>query len=97
MKQGENTVAVRYSIRNRSRKPAELKIVPFYQFTAKGSEPELQQEFQYTESAVISNGMTLYFRTNGILSDTEEIRENYFYSYDACDGRRETGLTSPDI
>ena len=93
MKQGENTVAVRYSIRNRSRKPAELKIVPFYQFTAKGSEPELQQEFQYTESAVISNGMTLYFRTNGILSDTEEIRENYFYSYDACDGRRETGLT----
>lgn len=92
MKQGENTVAVRYSIRNRSRKPAELKIVPFYQFTAKGSEPELQQEFQYTESAVISNGMTLYFRTNGILSDTEEIRENYFYSYDACDGRRETGL-----
>lgn len=92
MKQGENTVAVRYSIRNRSRKPAELKIVPFYQFTAKGSEPELQQEFQYTESAVISNGMTLYFRTNGMLSDTEEIRENYFYSYDACDGRRETGL-----
>ena len=92
MKQGENTVAVRYSIRNRSRKPAELKIVPFYQFTAKGSEPELQQEFQYTERAVISNGMTLYFRTNGILSDTEEIRENYFYSYDACDGRRETGL-----
>lgn len=92
MKQGENTVAVRYSIRNRSRKPAELKIVPFYQFTAKGSEPELQQEFQYTESTVISNGMTLYFRTNGILSDTEEIRENYFYSYDACDGRRETGL-----
>lgn len=92
MKQGENTVAVRYSIRNRSRKPAELKIVPFYQFTAKGSEPELQQVFQYTESAVISNGMTLYFRTNGMLSDTEEIRENYFYSYDACDGRRKTGL-----
>ena len=49
MKQGENTVAVRYSIRNRSRKPAELKIVPFYQFTAKGSEPEPEQKFQYTK------------------------------------------------
>lgn len=92
MKQGENTVAVRYSIRNRSRKPAELKIVPFYQFTAKGSEPELQQEFQYTESAVISNGMTLYFQTNGTLDNIEERQETYFYSYDACDGRRETGL-----
>ena len=92
MKQGENTVAVRYSIRNRSRKPAELKIVPFYQFTAKGSEPEPEQKFQYTKNAVISNGMTLYFQTNGTLDNIEEIQETYFYSYDACDGRRETVL-----
>lgn len=92
MKQGENTVAVRYSIRNRSRKPAELKIVPFYQFTAKGSEPEPEQKFQYTKNAVISNGMTLYFQTNGTLDNIEERQETYFYSYDACDGRRVTGL-----
>lgn len=92
MKQGENTVAVRYSIRNRSSKPAELKILPFYQFTAKGSEPEPEQEFQYRENAVISNGMTLGFRTNGTLTDIEEIQETYLYSYDVCDGRRETGL-----
>lgn len=92
MKQGENTVAVRYSIRNRSGKTAELKVMPFYQFTAKGSEPESEQEFQYTKNTVISNGMTLYFQTNGTLADTEEIQETYFYSYDACDGRRETGL-----
>ena len=92
MKQGENTVAVRYRIRNRSRKPAELKIVPFYQFTAKGSEPEPEQKFQYTKNAVISNGMTLYFQTNGTLDNIEERQETYFYSYDACDGRRETGL-----
>ena len=92
MKQGENTVAVRYSIRNRSGKTAELKVMPFYQFTAKGSEPEPEQEFQYTKNTVISNGMTLYFQTNGTLADTEEIQETYFYSYDACDGRRETGL-----
>lgn len=92
MKQGENTVAVRYSIRNRIRKPAELKIVPFYQFTAKGSEPEPEQKFQYTKNAVISNGMTLYFQTNGTLDNIEERQETYFYSYDACDGRRETGL-----
>lgn len=92
MKQGENTVAVRYSIRNRSRKPAELKIVPFYQFTAKGSEPEPEQKFQYTKNAVISNGMTLYFQTNGTLDNIEERQETYFYSYDACDGRREIGL-----
>ena len=92
MKQGENTVAVRYSIRNRSRKPAELKIVPFYQFTAKGSEPEPEQKFQYTKNAVISNGMTLYFQTNGTLDNIEERQETYFYSYDACDGRRETVL-----
>ena len=92
MKQGENTVAVRYSIRNRSGKTAELKVMPFYQFTAKGSEPEPEQKFQYTKNAVISNGMTLYFQTNGTLDNIEEIQETYFYSYDACDGRRKTGL-----
>ena len=92
MKQGENTVAVRYSIRNRSGKTAELKVMPFYQFTAKGSEPEPEQKFQYTKNAVISNGMTLYFQTNGTLDNIEERQETYFYSYDACDGRRETGL-----
>lgn len=92
MKQGENTVAVRYSIRNRSGKTAELKVMPFYQFTAKGSEPEPEQKFQYTKNAVSSNGMTLYFHTNGTLDNIEEIQETYFYSYDACDGRRETGL-----
>lgn len=92
MKQGENTVAVRYSIRNRSGKTAELKVMPFYQFTPKGSEPEPEQKFQYTKNAVISNGMTLYFQTNGTLDNIEEIQETYFYSYDACDGRRETGL-----
>lgn len=92
MKQGENTVAVRYSIRNRSGKTAELKVMPFYQFTAKGSEPEPEQKFQYTKNAVSSNGMTLYFHTNGTLDNIEEIHETYFYSYDVCDGRRETGL-----
>lgn len=92
MKQGENTVAVRYSIRNRSGKTAELKVMPFYQFTAKGSEPEPEQKFQYTKNAVSSNGMTLYFHTNGTLDNIEEIQETYFYSYDVCDGRRETGL-----
>lgn len=92
MKQGENTVAVRYSIRNRSGKTAELKVMPFYQFTPKGSEPEPEQKFQYTKNAVISNGMTLYFQTNGTPDNIEEIQETYFYSYDACDGRRETGL-----
>lgn len=92
MKQGENTVAVRYSIRNRSGKTAELKVMPFYQFTPKGSEPEPEQKFQYTKNAVISNGMTLYFQTNGTLDNIEERQETYFYSYDACDGRRETGL-----
>lgn len=92
MKQGENTVAVRYSIRNRSGKTAELKVMPFYQFTPKGSEPEPEQKFQYTKNAVISNGMTLCFQTNGTLDNIEEIQETYFYSYDACDGRRETGL-----
>lgn len=92
MKQGENTAAVRYHIKNRSTQSAELQIVPFYQFTEKGSQPEADQQFQYTENKISSNGMTLYFCTSGTVTNIEEIQETYFYSYDACDGRRETGL-----
>lgn len=91
MKQGENTVAVCYRIKNRTRKEAELFVTPFFQFCKKGSRPEKDQKFRRKEGAVSSRDMTLYFRTNGKIQDIEETWETYFYSYDACDGREDTG------
>lgn len=91
MKQGENTVAVQYTIHNRQREKARLTVTPFFKFTKKGSEPEKTQTFIKKENEIISNGLTLYFYTNGRVEEIEEKEEVYFYRYDACDGRRETG------
>lgn len=92
MKQGANTVAVQYEIMNRSQKVCRLAVTPFYQFTKKGSEPEPSQRWIRRENKLESNGLALYFRTNGKIVDIPTTQETYFYSYDACDGRRETGI-----
>lgn len=92
MKQEENTVAVRYTIWNRQKKDAVFRVTPFFQFTRKGSEPKSTQVFTLERDTVYSEGMTLYFETNGEIRKIEEKEEIYFYSYDVCDGRREKGL-----
>ena len=92
MKQEENTVAVRYTIWNRQKKDAVFRVTPFFQFTRKGSEPKSTQVFTLERDTVYSEGMTLYFETNGEIRKIEAKEEIYFYSYDVCDGRREKGL-----
>lgn len=92
MKQGANTAAVRYEIRNISRTVCRLSVTPFLQFTKKGSELQMGQEFKRTGNKIESEGLALYFRTNGEVMEIPEKAETYYYSYDACDGRRETGI-----
>ncbi len=91
MPQEENTVALRYEIRNRSSQAAEFVLTPFFQFVPKGAELLLEQKIVFTGEAVESEGMTLYFRTNGMVKETAETEEVYFYRYDVCDGRRAYG------
>lgn len=112
LKQGENTVAVRYEIRNGSREKAALSVTPFFQFAPKGSEPEEGQRLIRCGNAVRAEesvpsdgavehsgmeqpgGMELFFETNGEIEDIPAREERYYYSYDGCDGRRETGRAS---
>ncbi|MBY0759649.1 amylo-alpha-1,6-glucosidase [Sellimonas caecigallum] len=90
MAQGENTTAVRYEIANHSRKDAVFSVTPFLKFTPKGKEPEKGQGFVCEGKGVRSLGQCLFFETNG-KRENQEKEEQYFYSYDACDGRTETG------
>lgn len=89
MKQGSNTVAVTYMVENRTAKACVLRITPYMQFVPKGQDLEKKEKFS-------SNGIELNMKTNGTVKDIELQYENYFYSYDACDGRRETGLAAAD-
>lgn len=91
MKRGANTIGIRYEIKNRSEEACRLVLTPFFQFTGKGTEPDRTQKFVRAGGKISSNGLDLYFRTNGEVTDVQETEEVYFYSYDICDGRREHG------
>ena len=90
MAQGANTAALSYRINNRSGRSCRLEITPFFQFVPKGSDMEKTQKLSRTGTKLESAGLTLYFRTNAFIMEVNE-EECYHYSYDACDGRRETG------
>lgn len=90
MAQLENTVAVVYEMKNQSLFDAELVVTPFLQFVRKGEDLTEEQVFERKGNTVSSDGLTLYFETNGEILP-EEQTETYYYSYDACDGRRESG------
>lgn len=91
MKQGANTVALRYEITNRENSPCALTITPFFQFVPKGSDLEPGQRWALEEGRLKNGELSLYFRTNGEVKGLPLTEENYYYSYDACDGRRENG------
>lgn len=95
MKQQENTAAVIYRVRNRSRKKVRLNVTPFFQFVPKGEDLEPGRRFIpvfHGNSGKIESGeFALYFRTDGETEEIPEQTETYYYAYDACDGRREKG------
>lgn len=91
LKNGENTAALRYKIMNRSRDKVRFTVTPFYQFAPKGSQPEVDQRFVRKGGRIESNGLCLAMETDGEVEDIPETTETYYYSYDACDGRRESG------
>ena len=91
LKNGENTAALRYKIMNRSRDKVRFTVTPFYQFAPKGSQPEVDQRFVRKGGQIESNGLCLAMETDGEGEDIPETTETYYYSYDACDGRRESG------
>lgn len=91
MKRGANAIGIRYEIRNRGQEACRLVLTPFYQFVPKGQDMEEGQELAAGDGWISSNGLRLYIRTNGTVSGIPEKTETYYYSYDACDGRREQG------
>ena len=89
--QGKNRVALCYRIWNRTGEDACFTVVPFYQFVPKGEDLKPEQEFTRRENRIESCGLSLAVATNGDNADIPECTETYYYSYDACDGRRKTG------
>lgn len=91
MEQGENTIALRYEIANRSREARTFLVTPFYQFTPKGEDLDPGRKPAFAGEKIAGEAGTLVFRTNGHDRRIRPEKETYYYRYDACDGRRECG------
>lgn len=92
MKHGENTLGIRYRAANDMDEPARLICTPWMQFVPKGERPKPEQEYVTTQTAVSSEGMTLYYDTNGQVHIFPlRWQEDYYYAHDARDGRPATG------
>ena len=91
MEQGENTIALRYEITNRSREASTFLVTPFYQFTPKGEDMVPGREPAFVDGKIAGEAGTLVYRTNGHDRQIRPEKETYYYRYDACDGRRERG------
>lgn len=92
MKQGENTLGIRYRAVNDMQKEAELSVTPWMQFAPKGERPDVKQQFVTTKNTLSSEGLTLYFQTNGQVKETGLCwQEDYYYAQDARDGRPAVG------
>ena len=94
MKQGENLVAVKYEIDNRTLDLITLKVTPHLQFVPKGVKLSGEQKFILEGNRISSEGYTVCFSTNGKIQKVQDrFVENLYYAYDACDGREEKGNT----
>lgn len=95
MVQGENTVGVKYEIISHTKKPISLDVTPLFQFVPKGAVLSEEQKFFLTESSVESNGMVLYYRTNGtVIPKKAEYVTDLFYDQDERDGRPSDGVAA---
>ena len=92
MKQGENTIAVCYEVINETEKTVTVVVTPWMEFVPKGDFLESTQSFERKGNVICSDGLCLYEATNGLVQESElEYRDDFYYSYDECDGRKEIG------
>lgn len=89
MVHGENTIGIRYRIRNISGETAKLLLRPLLRFTKKDEQIRQGQEFHVEEHCIRSDGQSLFFYTNGAVQKDEktEYVTDLYYEYDARDGR----------
>ena len=88
MEPGKNTIGISYKVRNRSGKNVVLNVIPEFQFVPKGVRMSSKQEFKVTENKITSNGLCLYFKTNGDdIAIPQKFVDTLYYSSDIEDGK----------
>lgn len=92
MVHGENTVGIYYEVEAPARMKVRLHVRPLMKFVSKNQRIPEQQTYIIEETAIHSDGKTLYFRTDGqLLKKKEERLHDLYFYYDARDGRDSVG------
>jgi predicted glycogen debranching enzyme len=88
LQQDSNLLGICYEIDNCMDQQVSLEVTPLLQFVEKGERISAGQTFEVTKEKIISNGLELYYKTNGVLScfETRYLQDLYF-AHDARDGR----------
>ncbi len=93
MAQGQNAVAIRYTVENRTASPCELRIRPFVLGFPKGEAPQRRWPIRWGKGCIITNDTAIRVRTNGAIQQEPARYAMHAYRHDAPDGRPGFGLT----
>jgi len=92
---GENSVVLQYEMTNYMDTEVILTVTPHMQFVSKGESLNSNQEFKIKDNVIKSNGLILYCKTNGSLTEHgTEYEKDLYYGYDARDGREAIGVSA---
>ena len=99
MKHGENTIAVKYEIENKSDSSVKLEVTPLIRMTAKNTvfaKDEVKEccinETDNNLYVITKKEDSIYFKTNGIVTKQEpQAFGPMYFSQDERDGRDKTG------
>lgn len=95
MAQGDNTVAVQYTLENATAVPCTLTVTPWLRFVPKGGRLTRRRRFVWQGNRVESNGQTLFWSVENGKSEAEPVRfATEYYRHDAPDGRNASGLAA---
>ena len=92
MVQGENTVAVVYTVENDTDVPCTLRITPYFKFAPKEEALKREKELTFLDGTVSTEEYRVFIKTDGKLHKIETNWQTLAYPEDAKDGRPEKGM-----
>ena len=92
MQQGENTVAVLYTLENNSEKASTLCVTPYFKFAPKEEALKRRKALSFRDGYVSDGNYGVWIKTNGKLLQTAPNWQTLAYPEDAKDGRPEAGM-----
>lgn len=96
MENGKNTLGIKYEIENRSNIPVSLEIIPVFQFCERGKILTKPNNYLIENDIISTDYIKMFIHSNYTkkVQNKLEFINDYYFDYDACDGRNSVGSGS---